>query len=654
MHESTSADAQSAPGAGPSLFNIAQYLPAMAAAAPDRAAILCPHAPDSRGRRALNFRELNADSDRLAWGLRDVGVVSGARTLLMVRPGLDFVALTFALFKLGAVPVLIDPGMGMKNLLNCVRQSRPAAMIAVPLAHAARVTLGDDAFDSVALHVTVGRRWFWGGLTLSHIRMLGSDRTFPIAETIADSPAAVLFTSGGTGAPKGVLYEHGMFGAQVKLIRDVYRIEPGEIDLPAFPLFGLFGAALGTTSVIPDMDPSHPARCDPAKLVAALQSQRVTYTFGSPAIWKRVAPWCLERNITLPLVKRVLMAGAPVRAEVLEPFARILTNGDTYIPYGATEALPVASIRGSEVLSDTWELTRRGKGYCVGRPLPGITVRIVNAAVEFVAPQAWDDALVLPPNSIGEIVVKGPVVTHEYFELPKQTALAKMYERVARRKSGAGAGAGRDSTKQAGGGARDVGAASASVPTPPTPPFQGGEKGEARFAGVSDVERSLSVQAYDVWHRMGDMGYFDPEGRLWFCGRKAHRVLLRNGRVLYSVCIEAVFENFLTPRMTGASIPSVRAALAGIGAERKKEGVIVVELPRGKSARDVAKLNSELDAWSDAEALTADVAGLLWYADPFPVDVRHNAKIDRERLSRWAQEQPALHWENPRRARIQS
>ena len=593
MHTPTLPDARSTQGAAPRPFNIAQFLPRMAEQAPERRAIICTQRPDLFGRTALTFRELDAESDRLAWGLREAGVESGSRTLLMLRPGLDFLALTFALFKLGAVPVLIDPGMGVKNWLNCVRQCSPRNMIAIPLAHALRILPGNDAFGSVALNITAGRRWWWGGLTLRHIRGLGSDKKFPMAQTTSTSPAAILFTSGGTGTPKGVLYEHGMFGAQVELIRDFYGIEPGERDLPAFPLFGLFAAALGTSCVIPDMDPSHPAQCDPEKIVRGLQANNITYTFGSPSIWKRVGPYCAQRGITLPLVKRILMAGAPVRAEVLAPFAKILPHGDTFIPYGATEALPVANIRGSEVLNETWPLTQQGRGYCVGRPLPGITVKIVSSALTAAGQQFWNDNLVLPANAVGEIVVKGPVVTKEYFNLPQQTAAAKIYEPLS-----------------------------------------------------SNTQSSPSI-----WHRMGDMGYFDDSGRLWFCGRKAHRVILRSGKALYSVCIEAVFENFLTPRMNKAhpapATGAVRAALAGIGSSGAQEGVIVVELPQVKTPYDFPALIRELNDWSATERLAADIAGILWYRKAFPVDVRHNAKIDREALSRWAGAQRSLHWINP-------
>ena len=75
--------------------------------------------------------------------------------------------------------------------------------------------------------------------------------------------AAILFTSGSTGPPKGAVYTHAIFQGQVERFRDLYGIEPGEIDLCTFPLFALFAPALGMTAIVPDMDPTRPARVDP-------------------------------------------------------------------------------------------------------------------------------------------------------------------------------------------------------------------------------------------------------------------------------------------------------------------------------------------------------------------------------------------------------
>jgi len=580
------------------LFNIAQFLPQRASEAPDRAAVICTHSPDALGRTRLSFKELHGDSDALAWGLSKNGLKAGQRTLVMVRPGLDFISITFALFKLGAVPVLIDPGMGKKNLVDCIRQVRPEALIGISLAHALRVLSRGDAFKEVRVNVTVGRRWFWGGETLTKIRGIGcrEQTAFAMSATTTDSAAAILFTTGSTGTPKGVLYRHGMFGAQVAAIKAQYGIEPGEVDLPAFPLFALFSTALGTTCVIPDMDPTRPAQCDPGKIVKAIQEHQVTYTFGSPSIWKRVGPYCVENKITLPSLKRILMAGAPVRGEVLDPFKKILSEGgDTFIPYGATESLPVSSMRGSEVLAETWELTRQGKGHCVGRPLAGVSVKIIKPDESLTEQlpglgpvEVWDDSRVLPDGQIGEIAVKGAVVTQEYFEMPEQTRKAKIYE----------------------------------------------------------------AQTHNVWHRIGDMGYFDASGRLWFCGRKAHRVVMKGGRVLYSVCVEQIFERALSTQLfieDDSSMAPNRCALVGVGPPDRQDAAIVFEDFKIKLLfspaisyveRGVAKENFQ--AWWLSDPMAKHIKEILPYPQPFPVDIRHNAKINREELGRWAEKQLAM------------
>src|SRR5438445_4334618 len=203
---------QSATHTEPASVNIAAHLPLLADRRPDRPAVIHPQVGAH-----LTFRQLNEECDRYAWGLTRLGVGPGTRTLLMVKPGEDFFSLTFALFKLGAVPVLIDPGMGKANLLGCIEEAAPEDCIAVPVAHAARVFF-PRAFRSVKLAVTVGRRWFWGGPTLARIRE-ATWREFPCAPTRVSDIAAIVFTSGSTGAPKGVVYEHGMFAAQVRELR---------------------------------------------------------------------------------------------------------------------------------------------------------------------------------------------------------------------------------------------------------------------------------------------------------------------------------------------------------------------------------------------------------------------------------------------------
>src|SRR5262249_5225805 len=158
-----------------------------------------------------------------------------------------------------------------------------------------------------------------------------------------------------------------VFAAQVELLRTLYGIEPGEVDLPTFPLFGLYGPALGMTAVFPDMDPLRPAHADPRKILGAIRQSQVTNRFGSPALIRRVGEHASDE--TLPTLRRVISAGAPVPARVIERFCRKLPGGvQVHTPYGATEALPVCTIGSDEILGETRHQTDAGAGVCVGRP----------------------------------------------------------------------------------------------------------------------------------------------------------------------------------------------------------------------------------------------------------------------------------------------
>ncbi len=543
------------------MSNIASYLPRMAASAADQLAVVITRSRDRSGRAVyanMTFAELEATSNRFANGLASTGISRGMRVLVMVQPGFEFVSLTFALFKLGAVPVMIDPGMGVRRMLDCIRMVDLQAFIGIPVAQVMRV-LCRRPFRSVKCVVTVGRRWMWGGKTLDGLAD-GAGNAFTMVETASNETAAILFTSGSTGPAKGVVYEHGMFDAQVRAIQTFYGIEPGEIDLPAFPLFALFSTAMGMTSVIPKMDPSHPARVDPARIVEAIRDHAVTNTFGSPAIWSRVAAYCVDRGIKLPSLRRILIAGAPVPYHVIEQLHRVLSpDADVHTPYGATEALPVSSIAGRELLDGCSKRSRAGAGTCVGRPLPGIDLRLIPITDGPITD--WSDELPVCDGQLGEIVVSGPVVTKEYFGLKDATVLAK----------------------------------------------------------ISNGDRT--------WHRIGDIGYRDQQGRIWFCGRKSHRVVTEHS-TMFSVRCEAIFNEH----------PSVhRSALVGVGAHGRETPVIVVE-PKagmfpGRSRRAV--FCGELLELGRANELTCRIDKVLFHRS-LPVDVRHNAKINREKLAEWA------------------
>jgi len=539
------------------LHNISAYIDHQAAERPHQRAVVFPESRERSGRyhySQLTYAQLKQLIDAYANGFHRMGLARGDRVSVFLKPSLDFPAVTFALFKVGAVPVFIDPGMGRKQALSCVQRMKPRALVAIPVLHALR-PLFADAFRSVELSVTGGGgTGWWGGETLESLRA-GFTGEFETTEMDPDEEAAILFTSGSTGPAKGVRYTHRIYDAQVRYIQEMYDIKAGEIDCAGFPLFGLFTLSMGVTTVFADVDPTKIAKVDPTAVVQNIQDNACTSAFGSPTLWAIVARHCAANDIQLPTLKRVLSAGAPIPVWLHESFKQILKSGEIHTPYGATESLPVASIGSDEVLADTAARTREGAGTCVGRPAPGITIKVIGITDEAV-PQ-WSDELALPDGEIGEICVTGEVATRAYVGVEAANKKSKIHD------------SGR------------------------------------------------------IWHRIGDLGYFDEQGRLWFCGRKAHRVQTADGLVC-SVPVEGVLNEE----------PGVaRTALVGLGAAGAQEPVIVIELEQGA---DKASVQKAVLARAAANPVTASVKRALFHPE-FPTDVRHNAKIKREVLTAWAE-----------------
>ena len=407
--------------------NIASYLEAAATRNPDGLAIAIASRSkkaDADGYLRITFSQLNTHCDRAAHRLRRLGIGHQTRVAMMTPPSLEFFSVMGALLKLGAVAVLIDPGMGLRNLGVCLAESEPEAFIGVPKAHAARICFG-WARSSLRTLITVGRPWGWGGHRLDAVVDDAPDSAFDISPSA--SVAAIIFTSGSTGIPKGVEYTHKQLMTQLRMLCQLYDFRPGEADLSTFPLFALFAPVLGTTSVVPEMDASRPARADPQKLVRAIEQFGCTSTFLSPVLLDKLGRYCAQHSIQLPTLRRVISAGAPASPLALERFASVVRSGvEVFTPFGATEALPVASIGSDAILSETRKETERGAGVCVGKCVPGVEVSIIRIT-DAPIPE-WSDDLQLSDGEIGEIVVKGANVTESYFNRRPATQLAKIYD----------------------------------------------------------------------------------------------------------------------------------------------------------------------------------------------------------------------------------
>jgi len=522
---------------------------------PFKRAVVYPAARDRKGRvlySQMTFTQLEAESDKLAFGLERIGIIRGTRTILMIPPGMEFFITIFAMFKVGAVPVVVDPGMGLDRMLQCLEQGKPKAFIGIEKAHLLR-KLKPVFFKSVKLWVTVGTRWFWGGYTLDQL-MTQTNDPYPTARTNCDETAAIVFTTGSTGPAKGVVYTHGNFDAQIKQIQEHFQIDPDEIDLPTFPLFALFDPILGMTAVIPDMDPTQPARVNPEKIIEAIENHGVTNMFASPALLNRVGEFGKKNNIKLPSLRRVISAGAPVTPANIEQFSSMLSgHAQIHTPYGATEAVPIISIGSNEILSETRKLSEQGYGMCIGRPICDTRVKLIKISDDPIT--QIHDKLNVKENQVGEIIVNADLVTHHYFNNREADLLAKI-------------------------------------------PDGNGE----------------------IWHRMGDLGWQDSKGRIWFCGRKNHRVETLE-ETFFTIPVEAIFNNHEKV---------FRSALAGAGPKKMQTPVIFIE-PRSKIKNKKAFIRELFDL-AKSNPLTVHIEH-IFIEKAFPVDIRHNSKIFREKLA---------------------
>ena len=542
--------------------NIADYLAQMAQQQPDNLALAVQQA-DGRFQE-FSYRELDDASARIASGLSWHGIRAGTRTVLMERPGFEFFATVFALFRIGAVLVAVDPGIGLRHLRKCLGEARPQAFIGNRKAHLARIIFG-WAGGSIETRILSGNDPLpLPGLI--RLRSLMRDRWRKLAndkvETDPGQMAAILFTSGSTGTPKGAVYTHGNFLAQVQALQQLYDIRQGEVDLATFPLFGLYAPAMGMTSIIPDMDFTRPGSVDPVKIFAAIDRYQATTMFGSPALLDRCGRYGVKKNIRLPSLKRVLSSGAPVAPAILESFSQLLNPSvQIYTPYGATESLPVSSIGSHELLQQTRLATDVGKGICVGKPVTGMNVHIIAITDKPIG--RWDEVTLLAAPQIGEIVVSGPQVTTKYYNRPDATLQAKI------------------------------------------------------FAGDSKV-----------YHRMGDTGYLDELGRLWFCGRKSERVV-EYDKTWFSACCEGVFNAH--PQVYRTALVSRRHKIEVIPA-------LCVELDPAHRKANTTAIKHELLELGKKHEHTRAIRDIYFHPG-FPIDIRHNAKINRAELTRWTRKQ---------------
>jgi olefin beta-lactone synthetase len=504
---------------------------------------------------ASTFGELDQQINRNRRGLRQLGLKAGERVLFLLPVGLEFLALAFAVMEEGAIPVFVDPGVGIANLKRCFEDAQCTGLIASPKALILK-TLTSQYFQHLSFQVIVGER---NSTLTSGYHFLRRQLSSPLPQGEGSDTAMIAFTSGATGVPKGVVFTHGMLSQQVKLYEEELEVGSGDLNMPLLPIFCLYNAAAGVTSVLPEFNPSKPLTLDPKHVAEVVCRLGVTSATGSPTLWGKVAHYCKQQSYSLTGLQRLFLIGAPVQESTITALNDVLTSGECFTPYGATEALPLTVPRGQDRLRHKGTYARTGEeGVFVGKPVAQTVIRVVEKTDSVIAHE--HELKDLPSFVIGEIVVAGPQVSPQYFAREEATERAKV-------------------------------------------------KGD-----------------HFVWHRMGDMGYLDDSGNLYFCGRAAH-VVTRNQRTYYSVPAEIVFNR--DKRVQRSALVSLQSPEdVGIVIEPKPEF-----FPRTVQERE--QFVDSLCVLAAGHPATQGIVNFFFHPS-LPVDGRHNAKIFRCRLGRWA------------------
>lgn len=551
------------------IFNLADTVLEVARKYPERIAVIEPDGFDAEGKRKYKrytYAQLSSDAESIAPGLREMGIAEGTRIVCMTPPCYESCVVGLALQRVGAFTLWIDPSVGYLNVAERLNRIKPQAFVGIPVAHLGRFIFGwGQRFPKKSIVIN---GFFPGARTLSSLKRHAPEHP-PKPNITPNDPAAVLYTTGSTGPAKPTLYLHRNYVQLYRIAHQSWRFDPENnppVDMAIFPAFFFIAISAGGTMVAPPIKfpKETPAKASPQALLEAINDCGVQTCFASPVLLENMARYAVEHNIKTPALKRVIGGGAPIFANVKRALLKMMgAEGQVFANYGATEALPSTEMGAQEALEETFPLTEKGTGICVGRPFEGVEVRIIQ--LQDGAITSIDETKEMPMGEIGEIIVRGGHISPGYYLEPESDRKNKI----------------------------------------PDPSGQ--------------------------WHRLGDAGYIDEKNRLWVCGRVGQRVKAANGSV-FSLLAEPIFDTH----------PQVdRSGLVGVPHNGTEIPVICVQLKKGFNGTEETIRKSILEL-AVKHTVTQEVKHVL-FIDKLPFDPRHNSKIERPALAKWAAKKFSTH-----------
>lgn len=372
---------------------------AQAQARPDAVAII-----DGDGRR-VTFGDLDAASARRAQVMREMGLGAGDAILVARGVSIELYEVLLAIFRIGAVATFPEPAAGLDGVRHAVRMAKPKAFAGAMLARVLQPFISElrglrRVRDPTAAHATGDH----------------------VADVSGDDPALITFTSGSTGAPKGIVRSVDFLLLQHRLLEDLRRTTPDDIDLISLPVFILSNLAEGATSVIPKGRLTKPAQLDGVELADQIRREAVNRVIAPPAVCARL----VEGGRSLAGMAALFTGGGPVFPNLLHAMRRAAPDAQIHAVYGSTEAEPIAHLEYAQISDADWTMMAEGGGLLAGSPIAEIDVELVDDEVQVAGAHVNRGYLDAKDNASTK-VTRGGVLWHRTGDAARRDEAGRLW-----------------------------------------------------------------------------------------------------------------------------------------------------------------------------------------------------------------------------------
>jgi long-chain acyl-CoA synthetase len=373
-------------------FTLANLLREHAESRPDREALV-------GGDRRVTFAELQERSSRAANALREAGVGPGDRVALLTRNTTEYFEVVFACSKIDAVAVGLNWRLAPRELADILHDAEPSLLVVDPM-HADQVPGPEDRPENLPM-VTLGDEY--------EERLASSSPADPQVESGPDSAILVLYSSGTTGRPKGIVLTNRNLSYSAIMADELFRMDPDCVHLVVSPLFHIGGIGTGLTSVRIGGTTVILADASPQLILDTIEQERVTHAFLVPAVIQRLVELAEAEDRDLSSLQIVSYGAAPMTEALLRRSLKVLRCGFVHC-YGMTESAGTVVALPPEEHEPEGERSRLLRS--IGRPLSWLEVRVTRL----------DGSEEAPPGEVGEIWVRSEQCMTGYWRQPDATA----------------------------------------------------------------------------------------------------------------------------------------------------------------------------------------------------------------------------------------